>query len=116
MCVVRVAPRPRHSGNVFTALVCNARLGGYVAIQAPTNTLGTVYTARAVLLEIGNASPAVQLAVNPVQTACHAFELLATASDPDGTVATSTEVVTPVVRLTNATYLFSVALYADAMA
>lgn len=77
-------------GNVFTSVVCNVRSGGFTAIQAPTNNLGTIYTAKAVLLETGNASPTAQLNVNPVQIACHTVLLQAAASDPDGTVTNLT--------------------------
>lgn len=77
-------------GNVFTALVCNARSGGFSSVQAPTNTIGTVYTPKSVLIEPGNASPRVQLVVNPVQTACHTFVVQTSAADVDGTVTNIT--------------------------
>jgi hypothetical protein len=73
-------------GNVFTSLVCNARSGGFSVIQAPTNTLGTVYTAKSVLLELGNVSPTARLAINPTQIVCHTFLITASGTDPDGTV------------------------------
>jgi hypothetical protein len=73
-------------GNVFTALVCNARSGGFSVVQAPTNTLGTVYTAKSVLIEPGNASPTAGLAVNPTQIACHTFMIQGSGTDADGTV------------------------------
>ena len=73
-------------GNVFTTLVCNARSGGFSVVQAPTNSLGVIYTAKTVLLEPGNASPTAQLTVNPVQIACHSFLLRGSGSDPDGTI------------------------------
>ncbi len=73
-------------GNVFTGLVANARSGGFSVVHAPTNTLGTIYTSKSVLLEVGNASPTAQLLVNQVQAACHTFILRASAVDPDGTV------------------------------
>jgi hypothetical protein len=78
------------SGNVFTALVCSARSGVFSAIQAPTNSLGVIYSARTVVLETGNASPTARLSVNPVQTACHSFLLQGSASDADGTVTNLT--------------------------
>jgi hypothetical protein len=77
-------------GNVFTALVCNARSGVFASLNAPTNNLGAIYTARSVLLETGNASPVAQLLVNPFQTACHTFLLSASGIDPDGTVTNVT--------------------------
>jgi hypothetical protein len=73
-------------GNIFTALVCNARSGAFSFVQAPTNTLGTIYTAKSVLLEPGNVSPSVTLAVNQAPTVCHNFFIQASGSDPDGAV------------------------------
>jgi len=73
-------------GNVFTALLCNARSGGFSSIQAPTNSFGAIYNARNVLLETGNASPTARLEVNPAQTACHTFLVRGSATDADGTV------------------------------
>jgi hypothetical protein len=73
-------------GNVFTGLVCNARSGGFSSVHAPTNTLGTIYTSKTVLIELGNASPTAQLLVDQTQAACHTFILRASAVDPDGTV------------------------------
>jgi hypothetical protein len=73
-------------GNVFTTLVCNARSGVFSLVQAPTNTLGTIYTAKSVLLELGNASPTVSLAVDQAQTVCRNFIIRASGSDPDGSV------------------------------
>ena len=77
-------------GNVFTALVCNARSGGFSVVHAPTNNLGTIYTAKTVLLETGNASPTVQLAVDPMQIACHTIVLQTSGTDPDGSVTNLT--------------------------
>jgi hypothetical protein len=76
-------------GNVFTALVCNARSGVFT-LNAPTNNLGAIYTARSVLLETGNASPVAQLVVDPFQLACHTFLLSASGFDPDGSVTNIT--------------------------
>jgi len=76
-------------GNVFTALVCNARSGVFT-LNAPTNNLGAIYTARSVLLETGNASPVAQLLIDPFQLACHTFLLSATGTDPDGSVTNIT--------------------------
>ena len=73
-------------GNVFTALVCSARSGAFSVIQAPTNTLGTVYTPTSVLVEPGNASPTANLAVNLTPLACHTFVIQASGIDADGTV------------------------------
>jgi hypothetical protein len=77
-------------GNVFTVLVCNARSGGFSSMQAPTNNLGTIYNAKGVLLETGNASPVAQLGVDSCWLACHTFTLYASATDPDGTVTNLT--------------------------
>jgi fibronectin-binding autotransporter adhesin len=76
-------------GNVFTVLVCNARSGVFT-LNAPTNNLGAIYTARSVLLETGNASPVAQLFVDPFQLACHTFLLSASGIDPDGSVTNIT--------------------------
>jgi hypothetical protein len=76
-------------GNVFTALVCNARSGVFT-LNVPTNNLGAIYTARSVLLETGNASPVAQLFVDPFQLACHTFLLSASGIDPDGSVTNIT--------------------------
>jgi hypothetical protein len=73
-------------GNVFTALVCNARSGGFSVINAPTNTLGTVYTARSVLIEPGNASPTAQLAIDQAPIACRTFIIQASGTDPESSV------------------------------
>ena len=77
-------------GNVFTALVCNARSGGFSVVHAPTNNLGTIYTAKTVLLETGNASPTAQLAIDSMQIACHTVALQASGTDPDGSVTNLT--------------------------
>jgi hypothetical protein len=77
-------------GNVLTALVCNARSGVFSAIQSPTNTLGTIYTAKAVLLETGNSSPTARLVVNPAQTTCRSFLVQGSATDADGAVTNLT--------------------------
>lgn len=77
-------------GNVFTALVSNARSGGFSVVNAPTNTLSTVYTAKTVLIEPGNASPTARLAVDQIQTACHTFVIQGSGTDPDGTVTNVT--------------------------
>ena len=73
-------------GNVFTGLVCNARSGAFSVVHTPTNTLGTVYTAKSVLLELGNVSPTATLAVDLAPTVCRNFLIQASASDPDGSV------------------------------
>jgi hypothetical protein len=78
------------SGNVFTTLVCNARSGGFSVVHAPTNNLGTIYTSKAVLLEIGNASPSALLSAIPVQIACHTFIVQGSGADSDGTVTNIT--------------------------
>jgi hypothetical protein len=77
-------------GNLFTSVVCSARSGAFSVITAPTNTLGTIYTAKTVLLETGNASPTAQLSVNPIQVACHTALIQASGYDPDGTVTNLT--------------------------
>jgi hypothetical protein len=77
-------------GNIFTALVCNARSGGFSVVQAPTNSLSTVYTAKTVLIEPGNVSPTVSLAVNLTQVACHTFSIQGSGTDADGTVTNFT--------------------------
>jgi hypothetical protein len=58
----------------------------FSSVQVPTNSLGIIYTAKTVLLEPGNASPAARLTVNPVQTVCRSFLLQGSATDADGTV------------------------------
>ena len=73
-------------GNVFASVVCGARSGGFSVVNAPTNTLGTIYTAKTVLIELGNASPTAQLQVNQMQAPCRTFILRASAVDPDGTI------------------------------
>jgi hypothetical protein len=77
-------------GNVFTALVCNARSGGFSAINAPTNTLGTVYTTRSVLIEPGNASPTAQFTINQAPIACHTFVIQGSGIDPESSVTNVT--------------------------
>ena len=78
-------------GILFTAVVCNARSGVFSAITAPTNKLGTIYTAKTVLVESGYAAPTVQLNVNSIQIACcHTVLIQASGSAPDGTVTNLT--------------------------
>ena len=73
-------------GNVFTALVCSARSGGFSRLEAPTNAMGTIYTPKSVLVETGNASPGTQLLVDAAPIVCRTFSLRATAADLDGSV------------------------------
>ena len=77
-------------GNVFTVLVATARSGGFSTLTAPTNTLGTIYTAKTVLVEPGNASPTAQLTADPTPVACRTFVVRGAAVDPDGTVTNLT--------------------------
>ncbi|MBI1839344.1 MAG: hypothetical protein HYR88_00635 [Verrucomicrobia bacterium] len=73
-------------GNVFTALVCGARSGGFSRLETPTNAMGTIYTPKSVLVETGNASPGAQLLVEAAPIVCRTFSLRATAADPDGSI------------------------------
>jgi hypothetical protein len=78
------------AANFFTVLACNARTGGFSAITAPTNNLGTVYTAKTVLVESGNASPIAQLTVPAQSLAGHNFVVKGSGTDLDGTVTNLT--------------------------
>jgi hypothetical protein len=78
------------AGSFFTVLACNARTGGFSAITAPTNNLGTVYTAKTVLVESGNASPVAQLTVPAQSLAGHTFTVKGSGTDLDGTVTNLT--------------------------
>ena len=77
-------------GDVFTVLVCAVRSGGFPTITGPVNTLATVYTTNAVLVEPGNAPPVAQLQVALTQTACRTFVLKGAGTDPDGSVTNVT--------------------------
>jgi hypothetical protein len=78
------------AANFFTVLACNARTGGFSAITAPTNNLGTVYTAKTVLVESGNASPIAQLTVPAQSLAGHTFTVKGSGTDLDGAVTNLT--------------------------
>jgi len=77
-------------GNVFTCMVYNIHSGGFTSIQAPTNSLSTVYTARNLLVEPGNVSPNARISVDLVQLAGHTFRLTGSGVDPDGSVTNLT--------------------------
>jgi hypothetical protein len=77
-------------GNVFSVVSCGTRSGAFSSLTAPTNNLGTVYTAKAVLVEPGNASPTVQLTLETSQLAGHGFLVRGAAVDPDGSVTNLT--------------------------
>lgn len=76
-------------GIVITGLVSHTRLGTFSYTVKPAEFY-VLYMPKTVLLETENAPPVVQMSVNPIQLACHAFEVQASATDPDGTVTNLT--------------------------
>jgi hypothetical protein len=74
------------SGAVFTVLACNVRAGEFSALTAPTNIIAAIYTANAVLVEIGHAPPAAQITVPAQSLAGHTFVVKGSGTDLDGTV------------------------------
>jgi hypothetical protein len=81
------------SGSFYTVLACNARTGFFSAITAPTNTTATVYTAKTVLVEPGNAPPTAKLTVPAQSLAGHNFTVKGSGTDIDGTVTNLTLLV-----------------------
>ncbi len=81
------------AGSFYTVLACNARTGFFSAITAPTNTTAAVYTAKTVLVEPGNAPPAVKITVPAQSLAGHTFAVKGSGTDLDGSVTNLTLLV-----------------------
>ena len=73
-------------GAVFTVLAYNSRGGVFSALTAPTNVIAAIYTANAVLVEVGHAAPMAQLTVPAQSVAGHTFVVKGFGTDLDGTV------------------------------
>lgn len=79
-------------GTVFTAMTWTARSGVFDQILTPNYEFEITYTANALLLRASNALPSVTLSISGgnTQLVCNPFQIIAAASDLDGTVTNIT--------------------------